>query len=135
MKIVLSLVLSLILSSCATRLVTLNNSIHYQSRDFNESHSGIGVEVNVKNDWWIGFLRYKNSFNNTSNMITFSQEWQISDRWFWGAKMGFADGYDPITPLAAIGGATLRFNFLGPISYYQFLTPILLADGFMVELN
>ena len=68
-------------------------------------------------------------------MLTFGQEFRINDRWFWGLKVGFADGYDKLTPLATIAGATLRFNFAGPVSYYQFLTPILLADGFILELN
>ena len=134
MKILIALMISVILSSCATRLVTLNNSVHYQDNDFNESHNGIGFEFKA-NDWWIGYLKYKNSLGSKSRMITFGQEWKITDKWYWGAKMGFADGYDPFTPLAAIGGVTIRYNFFGPLSVYTFITPILTADGLVLDLN
>ena len=56
MKVALAIVLSLILSSCATRLVSLDNSVHYQENDFNEKHNGQGFEVNVKDEWLKGYL-------------------------------------------------------------------------------
>lgn len=131
--ILLSFLLFMV-TGCATRLVTLNKAYHYNDSPYNENLRGYGFEVNVKDDWWAGALRYKNSFENRSTMLTIGHEWELRKKWWWGFKMGIANGYDIDAPFATIGGLTLRWKFLGPVSTYVFITPILTANGFTIDL-
>ena len=123
-----------LLSGCATRLVTLNKAYHYDDYSYNENLRGYGFEVNPKDNWWIGALWYKNSFERRSKMLTLGHEWEFRKKWWWGVKMGIADGYDIDAPFATIGGVTLKWQILGPVGTYVFITPVLAANGFTFDI-
>ncbi len=121
-----TLIFLLMLTGCATRLVTLNNSVHFGESVPNQNHHGIGMEVELSEGLWTGFIAYDNSYNIPSRMLTLGQEWEVSKNLYAGIKCGVA--YSGYFGSAGIAGATFRYKW-GQI----FFSPVLAATGLVLE--
>lgn len=86
-KLLLAVLLLLSFSVNAEMMITtLNASWHYSdTKDYNETHHGIGIEYNN-----FGYVRYNNSHNKTSNMFYYKDHVQGN---FYVAY-GLASGYE-----------------------------------------
>ena len=127
----LALIALLVASTVALgeiRIVTLNKSLHFSDKPYNESHSGIGIELPVTQGLYLGLMQYENSFYNQSNMVSLTAEYPYKSI-FWGPMAAVADGYgDDQDNLQMIAGVVVRYKFLRVT-----FTPVLIAAGLVFE--
>jgi len=123
----------ILIQGCAsTRIITMNKSYHYdQSKGYNETHNGIGVEYKNKKDQVFGIATFQNSYNDTSTLLSFAQENRITDHWYHGIALGVASGYKQHTSsgFQYIGGWRFRYRFIR-----LDITPIFISLGTVWEL-
>ncbi len=139
-----SLLWFLTISGCAstnTRLVTLNQSYHYdRSKPFNESHNGVGVGwlFDKENHWSMGYISFKNSHyccgRDRSNMLFATREWNPVGDLHIGLSWFAGDGYGKEQEdILWLGGVTFRYEFDPAISIYTIITPVVAVDGLMLQ--
>jgi len=154
LTLVFALIVLFTMAGCAstnTRLVTLNQSYHYDRESrYNESHNGIGVDYlfDKENNWRAGYIHFKNSQfcrgpasstcwtddRRRSHMLTVSKEWNPKGKLFIGLQWAVADAYGKESnKILAIGGVTFRWEFHPSFSIYSIVTPVLAADGFILQ--
>ena len=104
------------------RISTLNNSWHFDDRDYNEQHDGLGLEYQFTPGYWVGALMYNNSYNDQSVLLAVNREYEFNGAhigWLAGAASGY-DGYQ-------VGaGITIRYKYIRLI-----VMPSVAAIGFV----
>ena len=76
------------------RLNTLAFSKHHSNHDYNESHHGLGISYTTDKEWTFGYMHYRNSFGDASNIYYVARDlYQIGDVNL-GAGGGLVTGYD-----------------------------------------
>ena len=76
------------------RLGIMPSSTHWDSsKDYNERHDGKFLELGLPYDGaWAGFMKYENSFNRTTKLGYYLQDFPINDWASWGYMIGAATG-------------------------------------------
>ena len=126
-------------ASTKTRLVTLNQSYHYdRDKPFNESHNGLGLDWQFDEFWTMGYINLKNSQyccgRKRSNMITATREWNPIGNLYMGLQWAASDGYGKEQEdILWIGGITFRYEFAPSFSLYSIVSPVVAVDGLMLQ--
>jgi len=129
----LALIALLVASTTALgeiRIVTLSKSLHFSDKPYNETHKGIGLEIETNKGLYLGLMQYENSFYQRSNMVSLTSEHPYRGI-HWGAMAAVADGYgDDQDKLQMIAGVSVRYKWLRVT-----FTPVLIAAGLVFDLN
>ncbi len=127
-------------ASTKTRLITLNQSYHYdRETPFNERHDGVGLDWEFDKFWRMGYINFKNSQyccgRDRSNMIFATREWNPGgDNLYMGISWFAADGYGrDQEDIFWLGGITFRYEFSPSLSIYSIVTPVVAVDGLMLQ--
>ena len=133
MKPLLAGLLVVLLTGCAgTRLVTLNNADHFSGGSYNENLRGLGIEIPLNEDTYLGLTFYTNSHDKKSRLLSLAKEHKLYKDLYWGPIAGIADGYDDFLFL---GGFQMRYELFPGISIRGLFTPVVAVSGLVIEFN
>lgn len=75
----------------------------------NEQHNGVGISATLPNGATYGFMRYKNSYGDMSNLMSISGEIPECPAGFcFGAGVGFVTGYGEHLAAPFLGWGSIR---------------------------
>jgi len=96
----LLLVFSGTLAAGDYRIGVMPSSKHWDSsKDYNERHEGVFLELRLNRRDWLGGMNYENSSDRTSNLWYFQRELPINEYVSWGFTVGGVTGYKPNRPM------------------------------------
>ena len=91
----------------------------------------LGLEFEIKDDFYLGVAHYTNSFYDDSNLIYVSSEYSLSKHLYFGPIFGIADGYASSpgkSDYLMIGGATFRLGIVRLT-----VTPVVAIVGLVID--
>lgn len=80
------------------RIGVMPRSTHFSSRgggkEYNETHKGVLGEIRIREDVWVGFMNFDNSFNDNSNTIYAGVTIEDYEYFDLGYQWGLVSGYE-----------------------------------------